>query len=1090
MESQYLANIILDTMKSIFTFLFVFISTCFFAQTEPTWMRFPAISPDGKTIAFCYHGDVFTVSVEGGVATPITISEAYEKSPVWSPDGKSIAFASDRHGNFDVFIVNASGGAAQRLTYNSAYDQPTDFTPDGKEVIFTSVRMDTKDHQQFPTGAMPELYKVGVSGGREIQLLTTPALEARFNADGSKLIYQDQKGYEDEFRKHHTSSVTRDIWVYDFATKSHAKISTFNGEDLDPEWSADGKSVFYLSEQNGSMNIYKTEPGARGGSMLTSYKEHPVRCLSRSNNDVLCYTYHGEIFTLREGSTPQKVKVKIVQDDRFTPEQILPVSNVNDFALSPNGKEIAFIFRGEVFVASTAEGTTKRITSTPEQERNIEFSPDGRSLIYSSERGDSWNIYRSSIIRKEEPYFFTSTILKEDTIIATKEETFQPQFSPDGKEIAFLEERTALRVINLETKAVRTIVPANKNYSYADGDQFYEWSPDGKWFLVSYLPGNQWISQAGLVSADGKGEVKNLTESGYGAQGPRWMMNGKMVMWSSSRNGLKNHASWGAQSDVYASFLTQEAYDVFKMTKEEFEIYTEEKAKLDIEKAKKEEESKSKKSKDKSKEEAKGIEPLKMELDGFKDRKVRLTIHSSNLSDAYVSKDGSNLYYLAEMEKGVDLWQTDLRTKETKILAKLGTGYGSIFPDSTDKFLFVVANGTIMKIDVATGEPKPVAVHGEMVLNESAERAYLFEHIWRQVLKKFYVVDLQGVDWTFYKQAYKDKVLEVNNNYDFADMMGEMLGELNASHTGAFYRGDPGNGDATACLGFFYDENFKGNGLKITEVIQKNPLVKEGSKIKVGIVIEKIDGVLIESNLNYYPLLNRKAGNNVLLGLYNPATSERWEEVVKPISRGYEMELLYHRWVANCEHIVDSLSNGKVGYVHVRGMDDESFRKVYEDALGKFAFKEALVVDTRFNGGGWLHDDLATFLSGEKYISVRPRDQDLGTEPMFKWSNPSVVVMNESNYSDAHLFPFTYKELGVGKLVGMPVAGTGTAVWWEGLQNGVVFGIPQVGMVSKRGEYMENTQLEPDFKVENKPETATAGRDEQLEKAVQVLLNK
>ncbi|MFM1931141.1 MAG: hypothetical protein RL226_444, partial [Bacteroidota bacterium] len=235
--------------------------------------------------------------------------------------------------------------------------------------------------------------------------------------------------------------------------------------------------------------------------------------------------------------------------------------------------------------------------------------------------------------------------------------------------------------------------------------------------------------------------------------------------------------------------------------------------------------------------------------------------------------------------------------------------------------------------------------------------------------------------------------------------------------------------------------------------------------------------------------LNRKAGVNTLLSLYDPATKQRWDEVVKPISLGQENELMYKRWVENCRKIVEEASQGQIGYVHVRGMDDRSYRVVYEEALGQHFTAKALIVDTRFNGGGWLHDDLATFLSGEQYITMMPRGQNLGNEPQFKWTKPSAVVMNESNYSDAHMFPYTYRALRIGKLVGMPVPGTGTAVWWEGLQNGVVFGIPQVGMVDTEGDYLENKQLEPDVKVANDPNSVTLGKDKQLEAAVKLLLN-
>ncbi|MCB0587560.1 MAG: PDZ domain-containing protein, partial [Phaeodactylibacter sp.] len=380
-------------------------------------------------------------------------------------------------------------------------------------------------------------------------------------------------------------------------------------------------------------------------------------------------------------------------------------------------------------------------------------------------------------------------------------------------------------------------------------------------------------------------------------------------------------------------------------------------------------------------------------------------------------------------------------------------------------------------------------INGEMVLQEPSERAYLFEHVWRQVEKKFYKVSLHDVEWEYYKKAYARFLPHINNDHDFADMLSEMLGELNASHTGARYRPENEEGDETAALGLFYDYDYEGNGLKITEVMDKSPVVKEDSKIKAGVVIEKIDGQAITPQTNPYQLLNRKADKNTLLSLYDPAGKERWEEVVKPISLREESELRYQRWVENCRKAVEELSGGRIGYVHVRGMNDDSYRTVYEEVLGRHANKEALIVDTRFNGGGWLHDNLATFLSGQKYVTMMPRGQDLGSEPMSKWYKPSVVLMSESNYSDAHMFPYAYKALGIGKLIGMPVPGTATAVWWERLHTGdLIFGIPQVGVVTNDGEYLENNQLEPDIKVPNEPGVVSKGEDQQLEAAVKELL--
>jgi Tol biopolymer transport system component/C-terminal processing protease CtpA/Prc len=1064
-----------------------FASTAF-AQSPALWLRYPTISPDGKSIVFSYQGDLYKVGTDGGTATLLTTHDAYDFAPVWSHDGQRIAFASDRYGNMDVFIMSANGGTATRLTYHSSGEVPTDFSIDNQSVIFSSSQMDASTNQQFPSGALPELYQIPAAGGRPTQLLTTPAEAARYNATGTVLVYHDQKGYEDELRKHHTSSVTRDVWKYETATKKFTKLTSFEGEDRNPVVAPNQQDIYFLSEKSGSYNVWKMPLAGGTPTQVSRLDKHPIRYLSIANDGTMAFSYNGELYTLKDGGQPKKLSVDVINDGRYNAVKTVSVGGgASELAVSPNGKEVAYVFRGEVFVSSIKEGTTKRITNTPEQERSISFSPDGRSILYAGERNGSWNVYETSLAREAEKQFFNATLLKEKAIVETPAEEFQPAYSPDGKEVAYFEERTTLKVVNLASKASRTVLPGNKNYSYSDGDQWYEWSPDGKWFLVNFLQDNQWISQAGLVAADGKSEVVNLTKSGYNNWAPKWAMGGKAMLWFSDRDGMKNHASWGGEGDAYAMYFTQETFDNSKLSKEEWELkQAEDKEKKEKEaKEKKEKEEKDadknkgkKKDDDKKKDEKKEdkkIEPLKIEMDDIEKRKTRLTMHSTRLGDAILSKDGEKLFYLAAFEKGFDLWVTELRSKETKMHVKLGAnGISNMVLDTAGKTIYMVVDGSITKIGVEDGKREGVNMKGEMVLNEDVERAYLFEHIWRQVTKKFYKKDLHGVDWDFYKKEYARFLPYLNNNYDFADVCSEMLGELNASHTGAFTGKSIPNPDQTAVLGCFYDENHKGNGLKIKEIIKKGPLANANSKVKAGTIIEKIDGEEIQANTNWHPMLNRKEGKNTLLSLYNETTKERWEEVVKPISR--------------CRFLVDSLSAGRVGYVHVRGMDDRSYRTVYEDALGRNANKEALVVDTRFNGGGWLHDDLATFLNGKTYMTFMPREQNIGEEPQFKWRRPSAVVMCEANYSDAHMFPYTYKALGIGKLVGMPVAGTGTAVWWEGLQNGMVFGIPQVGMVGNDGQYLENQQLDPDITAPQDPGEVAKGRDQQLEAAVKELL--
>ena len=1062
------------------------------APNEALWLRNSAISPDGQTIAFCYQGDIWRVPTVGGDAVPLTTNEAYDHAPTWSHDGRQLAFASMRYGSTDVFVMPSTGGTPTRLTYHSAGEVPMDFSRDNNAIIFYAGRQDDVKNQLFPVGGLGELYTVPAKGGRPMQLSTIPMQSARYSPAGDLIAYQDRKGYEDSWRKHHTSSVTRDIWTFNPATKEYKQLTRFAGEDRNPVFTKDGGTIYYLTEDKGSFNIHRMAATGGANTQVSFLKDHPVRYLTMSEAGLLCFSYRGELYTMTDGGEPKKVVIRINTDGRYNPTTTRTVNgDAKEVAVSSNGKEVAFVHRGEVFVTSVKEGTTRRITNTPEQERNVSFSPDGRSLLYATERNGSWDLYATTMARKEELYFFNATVLKESALLTTPAEEFQPAYSPDGKEVAYLEERTTLKVMNLTTKQTRTVVPGNKNYSYSDGDQWYSWGPDSKWFLVSFLHDKQWIGQSGLVSAAGGKEIIDLTHSGYGGDRPEWAMEGKAVVFYSVRDGMKNHASWGGQGDAYAIFLTQEAYDEFKLSKEEAELLKEAKEKKkEGDEGDTEKEKKDKKAKEEKEAKDKKVEDLKFDLVGLDDRKVRLTPNSSDLSSALLSKDGEKLYYLSAFEKGYDLWQFEIRTREAKIINKLGAGWaGGLTADKEFKNIYFLSNGGISKFDIEKNEVKSVGINGEMILDEKAERAYLFEHIWRQVQKKFYRVDLQGVNWELYKAEYQRYLPYINNNVDMAELCSEMLGELNASHTGAGFSMEVPNADATADLGLFY-ANEAGPGLRIAEVMAKGPVVKQGAKIKAGHVIEKIDGETITEDSDPALYFNRKAGKPMLISLFDPKTNMRWEETVRPISMDERVQLLYDRWVERCRHLVDSLSGGELGYVHVEGMDDRSFRVVYEEALGRYHNKKGLVVDTRFNGGGWLHDDLATFLNGKTYMRMEPRGQDLGTEPQFKWSKPSVVVMSEGNYSDAHMFPVTYRAMGIGKLVGMPVAGTGTAVWWEGLQNGMWFGIPQVGMIDNAGNYLENQQLEPDVQQPLDPGAASQGRDQQLEQAVKVLLGK
>ncbi len=1051
------------------------------AQTNPLWMRFPAISPDGKTVAFSYKGDIWTVAANGGQARQITTNPAYDAYPVWSPDSRQIAFASSREGSMDVYVVGKDGGAPRRLTTDSGDEYPMAWRNDSTILLKASI-MPKATSIMFAD--FPQVYEVSVNGGRMRLFSDIPMEDVSVGNDGA-LLYHDKKGYEDPFRKHHQSPICRDIWL--FKDGNYTKLTDFGGEDRTPVWGGDANTYYYLSEEDGTFNVYKRRMGDAAKTQLTHYKGNPVRYLSRATDGTLCYAYDGAIYTLKEGSQPVRLNLSILADDGSDKlqRQVLR-SGATEFTVSPTGKEIAFVVHGDVYVTSLDYSTTKRITDTPEQERNVNFSPDGRSLVYASERGGLWQIYQTSIVNKDEKQFTYATQLKEEQLVKSSLVDMQPAYSPDGKTVAFIEDRGALKAVDVKTKAVRQLMDGKYQYSYADGDLWFEWSPDSKWLLSNYIGNGGWNnSDIALVPADGSQRITNLTNSGYNDDNGRWALGGKAMLFMSDRAGYRSHGSWGAEKDAYIMFFDLDAYERFRMGKEERALYDEahKKEKADTTKKKKPLlkwlKSGKKAQTDKKKDEAKA---LKFDLANCRDRVVRLTVNSSNMADAILSPGGDTLYYQASFEGGYDLWKHDLVENKTEIVMK-SVGYG-LEADKDFKNLYVYNNG-IKQIDLAKNSQKSIDFEANFNYRPYEERAYIFNHVWQQVKDKFYDTNIHGVDWDGYKKTYAKFLPYINNNYDFRDMLSEMLGELNGSHTGARYY-PSGATLQTAALGLFFDNSYEGDGLKVEEVIDRGPFAVRNTGVSKGCVIEAIDGQKILRDSDYTALLDGKAGKMTRVSVYDPSKNKHFDVVVRAISRSAQSDLLYRRWVDRNRKMVDSLSNGTIGYVHVKAMNSESFRTVFSELLSdSMRMKKAVIVDERHNGGGWLHDDLCTLLSGKQYAKFIAHGKYIGYDPWNKWVKPSCVMICEDDYSNGHGFPAIYKTLGIGKLVGAPVAGTMTAVWWERMMNGMVFGIPQVGNQTMDGTYMENQELKPDIEVYNSPADYENGNDRQLKAAVE-----
>ena len=1078
----------------------------------PLWLRDVQVSPDGSEVLFCYKGDIYKVPATGGTATRLTTQESYECSPVWRADGKQIAFASDRFGSMDVFVMPAEGGTAQRLTYNSAGEVPQAFSPDGKWVLFGANIQDPAGSVMFPTSSLPELYKVPAAGGRTLQVLGTPAEMLAWTPDGKGFFYQDRKGYEDEWRKHHTSSITRDVWYYDAAKGMHTNVTEHAGEDRNPVVSPDGKTLYFLSERNGgSMNVYScpaeaAATKAAGPKAVTDFKTHPVRFLSIARNGLLCYTYNGEIYTQKDGGKAQKLSISLTRDDVENIADLTFTGDARQAVVSKDGKQVAFVARGEVFVTSTEYTTTRRITETAGAEADVDFAPDGRSIVYASERGGNWQLYTASIVRDEDLNFANATLIKEESVFHelpvlnidgkadfSLVERRNPKYSPDGKKLAFIEDRIRLKVVDLDSKKVTQVTDGSTWYRQ-DGGFDFEWSPDGKWFVLSYIANRRDpYTDQGIVSAEG-GEIHPITQSGYMSGRPRWTMDGKAILFESERYGMRSHASWGSQEDVFLAFLTQDAYDRYRLSAEDYALLKElekkndkkDDGKKDDKKAdgkdgKKADAKKTDSKDDKKAEKKDSTESLKIEFEGLEDRIVRLTPNSSSLGDAIISKDGESLYYFAAFEGAADLWKMDLRKHETKLLSKGGSGSLQMDKDGN-----LYSLGSSMKKIEKGDKMTPITYSAKMKLNLAEEREYMFRHVAKQINKKIFRTDYNGCDWELMVRNYARFLPHIANNYDFSEMLSELLGELNVSHTGGRFRPQL-KVDATAQLGLLFDLTKAEDGLRITAVLKDGPFGRATSKVKEGDIVTAINGKPLDKETDIAQLLNGTAGKKTLVSLKGAAGT--WDEVVLPISASAQSDLLYKRWIKSRAAEVERLSNGRLGYVHIEGMNDASFRDVYSDILGKYNLKEGIVIDTRHNGGGRLHEDIEILFSGHKYFTQVVRGREVCDMPSRRYNHPSIMLQAEGNYSNAHGTPWVYSHQKLGKLVGAPVPGTMSSVNWETLQDpSLVFGVPVIGYQLPDGSYLENTQLEPDVPVLNRPETVVTGTDLQLEAAVKELL--
>ncbi len=1057
--------------------------SCFLPGPEPVragesdggaapWIRYPAISPDGKSIAYAHGGQIWLVGSQGGEAIPLTSGEFYSTRPVWSPDGKTIAFACKRNGNFDLFVTAVTGGAPRRLTFHSANDLPYAFSGDGQAIYFGSTRAGSPETELVGAynGSL-QLYTVPVEGGPVKQLLPTPALDVAVSPDGGSLVYDSCPVFENEWRKGAISDGTRDLWLYDLASGRHRQLTRNRGEDRDGFFAPDGKSLYYLSEVAGSsFNVWQLglEPGAEP-RQITRHQGRPVRFVSVARDGTLVYGYDGAIWR-REAQGGEARPLRIAMRQSALVSGTFSTSAnayATEIALRPDGSEAAVVARGEIYVVATSGGRTRRLTSTPAFEQHVSFSPDGRRLLYVSERAGASEIFEIAL-PEGRTGFSSPGGLEEKRLVASAVDLLFPAYSPDGKRVAYFENRNSLKVRDRERGTFVTALAPGQIFSYADGDLSYEWSPDGRYLLatIGSIVGDLDIA---LCDASGLLPPVDLSQSGYVDSNPAFLPGGQAVLWASDRFGQRGSDGDGGEMDLFVAHLTQEAYDAFRMARAGAVAVPAAEAKTA----------------------PSGAAPWTPRIEGLRHRITRLTPASlANVVIAKALPGGRDLLFLGIDHTGRQVaYRVGLTHDSFEQIFARPEPFAAVQLAPAGDALYGVGAAGVERISLADGTSTPVPFDAQLDYDPRGEMAWLFQHFWQMTRLKFYVPDMHGRDWEAIGADYRRYLHGLEQWEDFCDLLGEMAGELNASHMGCYWQHPPPLADATAALGIYVSAD-AGPGVRVDQVLPGGPLDLAGQPVAPGTVLTELDGVAILHNEHLHALLNRKAGAAVELTFVRAAGAPPKRLVAVPITGEAEAELVVDQWVARREALTEKLSGGRLGYLYISEMNEANYQHAVDSIFGAGRDKDGLVIDIRYNRGGNLHDQLAALFTGQVTADFVARDGFHASRiPGKRWGKPSILVANASSYSDGSIFPHLYQRLKIGPIVGTGVPGTGTAVWWiEMLNRNIKYGIPQIGAKDRETGWYENSETVPDFPVYNAPGDVAAGRDPQLEAAVQELL--